>query len=176
MLRFDRDGAVGVQSRFRAGFDPHDRPHIGSIARFDLRIPDEQCLPVWIGAVDLHTPGAVRCFSDLGVEEFLERTRDVSAARVPDCIEPGTTPLIRQNFQLLNCRRLVEVISENGDVNVLRKAINQPVGFRQRGASLEQEARRTSRSFVIERIQRPADPEILFDISDRRAEAAMTSL
>jgi hypothetical protein len=86
-VRFDRDDAVRLQGRFRAGLDLHDRPHIGAAARFDLGIPDKQSLPVWIGFVDLDAPGAARSVGNLRSKEFQKRPLGGDTARIADRID-----------------------------------------------------------------------------------------
>lgn len=56
----DQDRTVGIERRPRARLDPHGGAHIGVIARFHLGIPEEECLPVGIGRIDLHAPGSAR--------------------------------------------------------------------------------------------------------------------
>ena len=65
---------------------------------------------------------------------------------------------------------MVEIVAKDCDVDVFGEAIDQTIGFRQRCAALEEQARSRRGTFVIERVERPADPEILLDIADRRTE------
>ena len=90
----DIDGQVWIERGLRAAFDPHRGAHIGSVAWLGLGIPDEQCLSVGIGLVDHHSPCAGTGVGELCCKERPERTRDVSAARVADRVEPGMALLV----------------------------------------------------------------------------------
>ena len=136
----DRERAVGLESRLRAGFDTDRRLHVDPVARLELGIPNEQGLPVGVGVVDLYVPGAAGGVGELRAEEFPEGAGDVGMAGIPDRVEPGSTFLVRQGFQFLHRRRLLEVVAEYRDVDVFGEALDQAVGFREGCATLEEQA------------------------------------
>lgn len=103
-------------------------------------------------------------------EEGPERTRDVSAARVADRVEPGPALLVQESLRIFHRSRLAEVVPEYRDVDVLGEALNQTEGLRQGCAAVEEQTGSSGRSFPIEGIQGPADPEVLLDVADRGAE------
>ena len=45
------------------------------------------------------------------------------------------------------------------------KSGDQAEGFGERGAAFEQKARATIREFMEKRVQRPTDPEVLFEVA-----------
>lgn len=67
----DRDGAIGIERRFRPGLEAYGRSHIGAITRLDLGIPEQQGLTIGIGFVELHPSGAVRTVGKLSGEEVV---------------------------------------------------------------------------------------------------------
>ena len=71
---------------------------------------------------------------------------------------------------LLDGHRFAEVVPENRDVDIFGEAMDQAMGFGQGRAALEEQAGPIGRPLVVERIQGPADPEVLFDIADGSAE------
>ncbi len=81
-----------------------------------------------------------------------------------DGLQAGVALLAAQSFQLLDGRGLSNVLPEDSDVDVFGEAFDQAVTFGERGATFEEQARATGLQFVEERIERPANPEVFFDI------------
>ena len=63
--------------------------------------------------------GAARGVGELRGEEFPDRTSDVGTARITDRVEPVSAFLFRQDFQFLEGRWFVEIVSEHGNVDAL---------------------------------------------------------
>src|SRR3546814_8675445 len=75
----------------------------------------------------------------------------------------------RQRFELVDARGFAEIVPVYGDVDILGKALDEAVRLRKRGAALEEQPWLVGAVLMIELVQRPADPEILLDIAERRA-------
>src|ERR1700728_4603101 len=85
------------------------------------------------------------------------------------CDKLRATFLVRKRFEFCDGRSSVDVVAENGDVDVFGKAFDQTVGLGQRCPALEEQARLPARQLMVERLERPADSEVFLDIADRRA-------
>src|SRR3546814_1719853 len=72
-------------------------------------------------------------------------------------------------FELVDARGFAEIVPVYGDVDILGKALDEAVRLRKRGAALEEQPWLVGAALMIELVQRPADPEILLDIAERRA-------
>lgn len=140
------------------------RSNIGAITRFHFGIPKQQSLPIGIGFIDLYAPCPCSDVCQLGGEELIEWASDIGATGISNRHQFGAALLVGQRLELFDGGRLLEVVTEYSDVDVLGKAFDKVVAFRQRRAALEQQPRLSCRPFVIERVERPADPEVLFDV------------
>ena len=167
----DRERPVGIERRFCAGFETYRRSNIGTIARLHCRIPEQQGLSVGIGAIDFYAPRPFGDVCQLGGEEPIERAGNVGALGISDRVEFGAAFLVRQRLELFDRGWLLEVVAEHCDVDVFGKAPDEVIVFRQRCAALEQQPRLSCRPFMIERIEGPANSEVLFDIADWGADA-----
>ena len=100
-----------------------------------------------------------------------QRAVDVGLAGVLDRIEARPALFATQRFELLDGRRLADVVPKHRDINVFGEAIDQTKPFGQGGSTFEEEAGSALFQAIEQGIQRPADPEVLLDILRRRAEA-----
>lgn len=133
---------------------------------------DEQGLQVLV-AFDREArrgnPGPLRRRGRHGGQILEQRPANIGLAGFADRIERPFPLLPAQLLQLVEAVRLPEIIAEDGDVDVLRKPPDQPESLRKRRATLEKQARAIGET-VEQRIERPADPEVLFDILRCRAD------
>ena len=76
-----------------------------------------------------------------------------------------------QRVELLDGRRLADVVPKHRDIDVFGEAVDQTEPLGQGGSALEEEAGSSLFQAIEQGIQRPADPEVLLDILGCRAEA-----
>jgi hypothetical protein len=90
-------------------------------------------------------------------------------ASILDRIEARPTLVPAQRLELFDGRRFADVVPEHRDIDVLGEAVDQAEPLGQGGAALEEEAGASLFQTVEQRIQRPADQEVLLDILGCRA-------
>jgi hypothetical protein len=88
-----------------------------------------------------------------------------------DGLQTSVTLLAAQGFQLFDSRGLPDVFPEDRDVDVFGEAFDQAVTFGERGSAFEEQARATGLQLIEERIERPTNPKVFFDVLLVGAEA-----
>ncbi len=163
-----------------AGNAAADETHLKAVAvGFDVRVT-----PLDRVFLALQGPDAAAVLSRAGIEAGSlkpvlqdlrqlspQRAVDVGLAGVLDRIEARPALFATQRFELLDGRRLADVVPKHRDINVFGEAIDQTKPFGQGGSTFEEEAGSALFQAIEQGIQRPADPEVLLDILRRRAEA-----
>jgi hypothetical protein len=71
---------------------------------------------------------------------ILQRAVDVSAAGVPNGVQPGIALLSAECGESLDRSWFAEVVPKYSNVDILRETVDQAVGLRQRGAAFEKKA------------------------------------
>lgn len=113
--------------------------------------------------------GAPCGFRGNGCKPLMELTVDIAFAGRLDGIERRLALLAAHFGELLDGISLAEVVAKDGDVHVLGEALDEPESFRKGRSAFEQETR-TAITAVEQRVERPADPEVLFGILGGGAE------
>ena len=163
---------IRVEGGLRASFDLHGGAHV--VGRLGNRgIPEEQRLSVRILRVQFEsasssTQSTGERLCD-GREPLAGQPRDERPAGVSDCVKARPTLLSTQCLQLINRGAMTQVRAKHRHVDVFGETRNESERLRQRCSALEQETRPGVAQSVEQRVEHPADPEVLLNVLDGSA-------
>jgi WD40-like Beta Propeller Repeat len=157
------DGRVVASARMVPDHPPESKPTliVGTYDIADSKWTDYKGLAIKGGTVAISPDGSRLACSYMATGPPLLHILDLKTGKVS--VGPEASRYAGSLTWSPDNQRIA-FVKEDGDVDVFGEAFNQAIAFRQRGSAFEEQAWAAGLQFVEERVERPTNPEVLFDI------------